>query len=157
MTKELVQDYTLKISQASRTQIIVIMYDMTERYIADAKKSLEADDYEGFLTNLKAASRVILDLEASLDLKYELGAYLLKIYQLLQKRISEAIVKKDADLLTKVSEVMGKLKESFEELAQNYDKEPVMGNTQSVYAGLTYAKGNLVENVSDKSTRGFSV
>lgn len=157
MTKELVQEYTLRISQASRTQIIVIMYEMAERYISDAQKSHNSGDYEEFLQNLKAASRVIVDLEASVDMKYELAAYLLKIYQLIQKKISEVIIKKRDEGLDKVLITLQKLRESFEEVAKQYDNEPVMGNAQSVYAGLTYAKGNLVENVPGSSSRGFSV
>ena len=42
MTKERIKDYTLKITNASPTGIIVIMYDLAIEYIEEAKKEILA-------------------------------------------------------------------------------------------------------------------
>jgi flagellar protein FliS len=35
---------------------------------------------------------------------------------------------------------------------------PIMENVQSIFAGLTYGKGNLVENLADQgSNRGYYI
>ena len=48
------------------------------------------------------------------------------------------------------------LKEAYEVLAIQDQSGPVMQNTQAVYAGLTYGKDDLTENMTDQGTnRGF--
>ena len=58
-----------------------------------------------------------------------------------------------------VREVMGKLKEAFQEVAKQDYSAPVMKNTQQVYAGLTYGKGSLNEVLltGNDSNRGYRV
>ena len=41
MTKERIREYTLKITNASATGIIVIMYDLAIEYIEEAKKCFD--------------------------------------------------------------------------------------------------------------------
>ena len=42
MTNELKKEYTLRISQANKTQLIVILYEMMLIYVDEAKKQLLA-------------------------------------------------------------------------------------------------------------------
>ncbi|OYO98714.1 flagellar protein FliS, partial [Lachnotalea glycerini] len=47
---------------------------------------------------------------------------------------------------------------AFTEVAKKDDSPVLMGNTQQVYAGLTYGKGSLTESFSNQgSNRGFRV
>ena len=52
--------------------------------------------------------------------------------------------------------MLQKLYQSFCKVAETDSSAPMMKNTQQVYAGYTYGKGDLVENCQelDKS-RGF--
>ena len=49
------------------------------------------------------------------------------------------------------------LKTAFEKVAESDDSAPLMENTQSVFAGLTYGKGSLNETDLDPNAanRGF--
>ena len=50
------------------------------------------------------------------------------------------------------------LKKSYEQAVALDDSAPIMQNTQTVYAGLTYGKDSLNINLSDQGTnRGFRV
>ena len=53
--------------------------------------------------------------------------------------------------------MLKKLRKSFEDVAAQDDSEPLMSNTQDVYAGLTYGRGSLNENVNTVPNRGFTV
>ena len=44
MTKELKQEFTLRITQANKTQLITILYEMVLLYIEEAKEALDAED-----------------------------------------------------------------------------------------------------------------
>ena len=50
MTSEKKQEYTLKITNASPTGIIVILYDLAIDYIKDAGDCIEKGDHEGAKT-----------------------------------------------------------------------------------------------------------
>ena len=54
--------------------------------------------------------------------------------------------------------VLRKLGESFREVAKTDKSEPVMGNTQQVYAGIIYGKGLSLDETlinPDSENRGF--
>ena len=46
MTKECKQQFTLRITQANATQMVVILYEMTLQYLADAEQAAEEDVYK---------------------------------------------------------------------------------------------------------------
>ena len=43
MTKEMKQIFTRRITQANRTQLVVVVYDMLLTYLDDAKKAYSVD------------------------------------------------------------------------------------------------------------------
>ena len=53
MTDEKKQQYTLKISQASRTQLVVILYEMTLDYLKEAEDAAGSRDEAAFHTGIK--------------------------------------------------------------------------------------------------------
>ena len=52
---------------------------------------------------------------------------------------------------------MKKLCDAYKESCKNDDSAPVMNNSQSVYAGLTYGKESLIVNLNDTGNRGFTI
>ena len=55
MTKELKQEYTLKITQANKTQLVVILYEMLLTYLEDAVSAHEKNDRAGFRDGIRKA------------------------------------------------------------------------------------------------------
>ncbi len=158
MTKERVQEYTLKITNASATGIIVILYDLAIEYITAAKTAFEKNDHADVKQQCASAGRVLGDLIASLDFQYEIAFPLFRLYEYASKEVSMAVVKNDASMLDEPLKIMSELRETFEELAKKDTSGPVMSNTQTVYAGLTYGKGTLNESTSLASeNRGYTV
>ncbi len=158
MTKDRIQEYTLKITNASATGIIVILYDLAIDYINDAKACCEANDHEGAKVQCTNAGRVLGDLISSLDFTYEISFPLFRIYEFISKEVSMAVIRNDGSALADAVRLLSSLKESFVKLSEQDDSGPVMGNTQTVYAGLTYGKGTLNESTSFGSdNRGFTV
>lgn len=156
MTKERTQEYTLKITSASPTGIIVILYDLAIEYIDEAIKSFENGDHDGAGKACTNAGRVLGDLISSLDFSYGISFQLFRIYEFISKQVSMAVIKNDAKALNDCVRLLTSLRESFEKLAQQDESGPSMSNTQTVYAGLTYGKGTLNESTSYTSdNRGF--
>ena len=157
MTEETIKKYTLRIADANPTEIIAIVYEMAEVYLDDAIFAHKNGDADVFSESIKKASRCINDLIDSLDLQYEISKSLLSIYMFINKELSMAVIKNDALPVTRIQAMITKLKVSFEELSKQDNSGAVMGNTQEVYAGLTYGKGTLNESTNIQSNRGFTV
>ena len=157
MTKEEIQEYTLRITRANRSEMIVIVYDLALGYLDSAIKAYNAGDHEAFGANCRFANKCVGDLLEALDFNYEPAYPLMRIYVFVSKQISLAPIKRDKESLVSVCGMLKKLRKSFVDIAAQDDSEPMMSNTQDIYAGLTYGPGTLNESVGGATNRGFTV
>ena len=157
MTKEQINEYTLRISQANRSQIVVILYDMAIQYIDDAKEAIKNGDHECLKICCGNAGRVVSDLIGALDDSYELAVALRQCYIYIQSQISMAVIKNSQEMLMIAEKMLKKLKESFEKVAQEDNTKPLMSNTESVYAGFTYGKRAVYDSLTTEVSRGYKV
>ena len=80
MTREQKQGFTLRITQANPTQMIVILYEMTLCYVRDAKTALECGQRTELHDAVRRARGCIGELMDSLNLKYQPAPALLGLY-----------------------------------------------------------------------------
>lgn len=158
MTSELKQKYTLKITQANKTQLITILYEMLQIYMEDAKAANERNEREDFRESIRKARGCVNELMASLNFDYELAVNFLELYVYINRELARAEVRNATEPLENAGKIIDKLHQSYEKLQEMDVSGPVMENVQTVYAGLTYGKNNLNENLADQgSDRGFRV
>lgn len=156
MTKECKQQFTLRITQANKTELIVILYEMILEYLNEAKEELAAGQVLAYREALRKVRGCLRELNLSLNLDYELAARLLSLYMYCNRELTKADIRKEEEPLEHVRMVIEKLLEAYRELAKQDTSAPVMQNSQTVYAGLTYDKNKLSENMADQGTnRGF--
>lgn len=158
MTKELKQEYTLKITQANKSELIVILYEMLLLYLEEAEQGHEKEDKAGFRDGIRKARGCLKELMASLHFEYEPAMNLLQLYLYANRELAKADIRNSVEELQHVKMVMNKLHDAYEKLSEQDVSGPVMANTQTVYAGLTYGKNSLTESLADQgSNRGFRV
>lgn len=151
MTQEKKQEYTLRITQANKTQMITILYEMVIDYISEARDLIARGQKEEASVKLGYAQNCIDELIRSVNLSMELGRMLHKIYIFSKKELTIAGVNYSQSRIKRVEKNFRSLHTAYKEL-ESYDKSgPTMGNTQSVYAGLTYGKYSLNEDVAASS------
>lgn len=158
MTKELKQEYTLKITQANKTQLITILYEMLMIYTGEAKDAHDAGERAGFREGIRKARGCVNELLASLNFDYELAMNFMQLYLYVNRELARAEVRNVIEPLENVDKVIKGLHEAYEKLGAMDTSGPVMENVQTVYAGLTYGRNNLIENLADQGVdRGFRV
>lgn len=156
MTREHKQQFTLRITQANKTELIVILYEIVLGYMEDAEVALEAGNITEFREALRKVRSCFGELIASLNLDYELAARLLSLYLYCNRELIKADARKEKEPLMHIRSVVSKLLEAYRELAGQDTSGPVMQNSQTIYAGLTYGKNSLSENLADQgANRGF--
>ena len=156
MTMEKKQEYTLKITQANKTQMITILYEMVLEYIGDAMDAMSVSDREQVDRNLGYAQNCIDELIRSVNLRIDLGKMLHKIYIFSKKELMLAGVNMSIHRLWRVQQNFKSLHTAYKEIEKADTSAPTMGNIQTVYAGLTYGRHSLNENVTASSmNRGY--
>ena len=158
MNKDKKQEFTLKISNANKTEMVVILYDMTIEYLQDALEEFDANNVETFKWNIEKAKDCLDELLNSLHMEYEPAGVLKSLYFFYKREITTAEVRQIKEKIFPVIKMLQELKESYEKIASQDTSSPIMENTQTVYAGLTYGKNSLNIDLSDQSIdRGFRV
>ena len=150
-------EYTARITQANRSELVVVIYDVILDSMREGLESFANDDKEGFVEKIRYGQKFLLELMNTLDFKYDISKELLRLYIFVNKQMINSCIKMDATLIDSAIDVMEKLKAGFVGVAAEDKSEPVMQNVQPIYAGLTYGKGTLNE-ISygvDVSSRGF--
>lgn len=157
MEKTKLQEYTFRVTQASRSELIVIMYDVILTDTQTAREALEKGDIEQFEHDLRHAGRFINELMGALDYRYEISYDLLSLYSYINKTMIRARFKRDVSLLSVTDDMLSRLRDSFAEVSRQDTSGPMMRNTEQVYAGLTYGKNSLNESRVDVNAarRGF--
>lgn len=153
MTSEVKKEFTIRISQANKSGLIVILYEMYLAYLEDAINN--PDDRAVFREGIRKARGCINELMNSLDFTYELSYLLLRLYIYVNKEMAAADVRGSSDQLLACRKIIEELLSAYREVSRLDTSAPVMENTQTVYAGLTYGKGKLTESLSNEGNRGF--
>lgn len=157
MTKMDISAYTNRITNASPTELVVIMYEIAEEYILSATICKRQENYEGFKYNLQKGKQFINELNSVLDMKYKISYDLMSLYMFMNRTLVNAIITGEDKNIPAVLSMLKKLREAFKEISNQDTRGPVMKNVQTVYAGLTYSKGSLNETFETQHNRGYTV
>nr|MBQ8253098.1 flagellar protein FliS [Lachnospiraceae bacterium] len=164
MTDEKKQEFTLRISQANQSQLVVILYELFFYYTDEAENAYANGELSVFCKELQKAHDCLGELISSLNVNaeasqiQELAQSILQVYFFVSARIGAALGSRKKEPLEDAVRLMKKLYETYKADAANDTSAPVMGHAQTVYAGLTYGKNNLNVSCEDGSgSRGFYV
>lgn len=158
MTKENKQMFTRRITQANRTQLVVILYEMFLVYLEDAQKAYAIEDSSEFVRNLELARECISEMRRSLNFEYDLSKNLFAIYCFADKELASDIFGKKTDNLDALKTIFIKFHDAYATISEQDETGPLMDNIQDVYAGFTYGKEDVNENLVNYDTgRGYTV
>ena len=76
MEKERLQEYAARVTQANRSELVVIIYEATLASIEEGKNYLKQGEIEAARHEIERARSMITELMGSLDLQYEISHYL---------------------------------------------------------------------------------
>ena len=155
MVDEKKQEFTRRISQANTTEMVVVIYDIAVSYMDDVKNAIEESDQNKFMANIVRIRSCINELIGSLNYEYSPAGELLHLYIYCSRRLAAVQMRKDTDALSEIRSIMTRLRDAYAQIADTNTSGPVMRNSENVYAGLTYGRGTLNEDVLSTPNRGF--
>lgn len=157
MNKELAKTFATRVSQATRTELIVIMYEIILSDINSAIDYFDKGEEAFFIQDIKHGQRFLNELMGSLDYQYNISKELMSLYVFVNKSLINSMFGKSVKGLLDAKEVLTILLDGFEGIKKEDNYGNVMQNTGQIYAGLTYGRGYLNETFVDpnQQNRGF--
>lgn len=156
MTKEQIQNFTLRISNANKTDMMAILYDMGIEYLNGAIDAIKECNYKEFSDEIYRFRGVNRELMDSVNNETLIGRNFLSIYVFMGRLVSEALINRDSEPLKHVIGMLGKMSETYKELGKKDSSGPVMEHAETVYSGFTYNRNRETDSISSADiNRGF--
>ncbi len=152
--------YKNRIINASQGQLLVITYELLIEAVDQALKCIkqeELPDKAMFSYNISQAQKYLKELTNGLDMSYDISVSLITLYIYTNQLLVNASIQCTSQPLLEVKKLLSILLKGWNQVAsQEKEQQPIMENTQKIYAGLTYSKETLNEIiVEDGQNRGI--
>jgi len=103
---------------ASPEQLVVMLYDGTNRFLLQAAAAMRAGQSEAAHNRLRRAEAIIEELHNTLDPSQgEVAERLASIYIFCRKLLNEARLQRNADKIDQVAGLLAELRESWAQIA----------------------------------------
>lgn len=101
------------VSTMSPVQLIVALFDKSEQELKKALYYIENNDFENVNKSLTKVQNIVLTLNGSLKMKYEISEQLSALYDYLYEQLVQANIHKDAEIIRQLIPFFSELKDSF--------------------------------------------
>lgn len=113
-----------KILTASPAELTLMLYEGAIKFCNIAIIAIEKKDIEKANDNIKRVQRIVDEFRATLDMKYPVAEDFDRVYIYLQKRLLEANVTKDKEILEEVATHLRSMRDTWKEVMKR-NKIPV--------------------------------
>jgi len=114
---------TASVSNSKPEDLVMMLYTGLVRFIMQAQKAIEADEIEKAHENITRAQNIIAELEASLNMEYEISHNMMLLYDYLYRRLVDANVKKDRGILDEVLKFAVEFRDTWIQAIKNAKEE----------------------------------
>jgi flagellar protein FliS len=102
------QYFENSINTATHEELTLMLYNGLVKFIMIAQSGMEEKNHEKANANILRAQDIINEFRATLDMKFEVSKGLDSLYEYMNRRLIEANIRKDKEIL---EEVLGMAKE----------------------------------------------
>ena len=151
-----VSDYVARIGNASPAGLVAITYELILAHVEDAIKNTDCESE--FTRHVELSTELLGTLIDALNMDYELSRTLFPLYIYTNRLLINAKLTGKTGPLEDVRKILLPLYTGWHELAETTDDmEPAMENSQKIFAGLTYGRGELNEYIQENENMSYSV
>lgn len=105
-----------KILTASPAELTLMLYEGAIKFCNIAITAIEQKDIEKAHTNIVKTQRIIEHFRLTLDMKYPVAQDFDRVYEYLARRLVQANVKKDKEILEEVLEHLHSMRDTWKEV-----------------------------------------
>ena len=104
------------VQTASPAKLTLMLYDGTVKFTNIAIEAIEAGDIEKAHNNIVKAQNIIVEFRSTLDMKYPVAKDFDVVYDYIYRRLVEANMKKDKDILVEALKHIKTMRDTWREV-----------------------------------------
>lgn len=105
-----------KVLTASPAELTLMLYEGAIKFCNIAITAIEQKDIQKAHTNIIKTERIIDHFRATLDMKYPVAKDFDRVYEYLQRRLYEANIKKDKEIMEEVCGHIHSMRDTWKEV-----------------------------------------
>jgi flagellar protein FliS len=105
-----------KILTASPAELTLMLYEGAIKFCNIASMSIEKIDYQKANYNIIRAEKIIAELRQTLDFKYPVAKYFDQVYDLISRKLFDANMKKDLEILEEALGYIREMRDTWKEV-----------------------------------------
>lgn len=105
-----------KVLTASPAELTLMLYDGAIKFTNIAITAIEKKDIEKAHNNIMRTERIIIEFQSTLDHKYEVAKDFDAVYSYLIRRLRDANLKKDPEILEEVLKHLRTMRDTWKEV-----------------------------------------
>lgn len=146
------EEYKLRVIYATPMELTLITFELLIKNIDSSIENFDNDEI--FKYHIKESKKFLKELILALNMQEKIAHNLFDLYNFVNKILINQMFKKNKEDLVASLEIITNIKDGFDQIKMIDTATPLMENTDSIYAGLTYKNGKLSEYVNP-SNKGF--
>lgn len=104
-----------KVLSAKPEELTLMLYDGVVRFIKTAKQTIEAKDIEKTNVAIQKAEAIITELQATLNMDYDISTQLDSLYEYMNYRLLDANIQKSTEILDEVLDLAESMRDTWKE------------------------------------------
>lgn len=104
------------VQTASPAKLTIMLYDGAVKFTNIAIEAIEAGDIEKAHNNIVKAQNIIVEFRSTLDMKYPVAKDFDVVYDYIYRRLVEANMKKDKDILVEALKHIKTMRDTWREV-----------------------------------------
>lgn len=130
------------IQTASPAELTLMLYDGAIKFCNIALAALEQNDVQKANTNIIKAEKIIVEFRATLDFKYPVAKDFDRVYDYIYRRLVDANIKKDTDILNEALGYIREMRDTWKEVMK-------LNRAKSGAPQIKYVMANQQKAVSE--------
>jgi flagellar protein FliS len=106
------------VTTATPGELTLMLYNGCLKFIRFGKAAISENDMEAKNTNLQKAQRIIHELMVTLNMDVPIAKDMLRMYDYIHRRLIEANVKSDLEILNEVEELVTGFRDTWKQVLQ---------------------------------------
>ena len=118
----LAANYNAYLQQGAMTatpgELTLMLYDGCIRFLRKAQACHTEHDYQGFNVNIQKTQDILTELMTTLDFQYDVAYQLLSLYRFFHRETIEINIKKNADKIPQIIDLITDLRNTWQEVVR---------------------------------------
>ncbi|TVX96103.1 flagellar export chaperone FliS [Cohnella terricola] len=111
------------VTTASPGELTLLLYNGCYRFLKLAIRSIQEKNINGKHTNLIRAQDIIIELQSTLDMNYEISNNLFTLYDYMMRKLEEANIKQDIQAIEECAGLIAELRDTWAEALKSARSE----------------------------------